>query len=340
MMKVKYIKFFVLAAILSSLSGAAHARDQIRIVGSSTVYPFISVAAENFGRKGLFKTPIVEATGTGGGFKLFCSGVGRNTPDFINASRPIKKSEIALCNKNGINQIAEVKIGYDGIVLATSIESQDFKLELKHIFWALVRDVPDNGVLVPNRFKKWSEIDNKLPDVEIQVYGPPPTSGTRDSFVELVMHEACEEIKEYKQIIPDEKMLKNVCSTIREDGRFIEAGENDNLIIQKLKSNIGALGIVGYSFIEENTSVVKAASIDGVSPNAESISNEKYPVSRPLFTYAKLNHEGFIPGIKEFIEEITSERAVGDFGYFAERGLVPIHSDEKKSVVRKIESAD
>ena len=320
------------------LAGAAHAqsaRDYISIVGSSTVYPFTTAVAEQFGKANAsFKTPKVESTGTGGGFKLFCAGVGVQHPDVSNASRKIKASEIESCAKNGVKDIVEINIGFDGIVVATSKKSKPMALTIKDVWLALAKEVPDSaGKLVANPFKTWKDVNPTLPATKIEVLGPPPTSGTRDAFVELVMDHGCKEFPAIKDLEKgDEKKAKAVCQTVREDGAFIEAGENDNLIVQKLVANPNALGIFGYSFMEENLDKVQGETINGVAPTFESIADGQYPVSRPLFIYVKKAHVGVIPGIKEFIAEFTSEKAVGDEGYLSRKGLIPLPDAQRKQV--------
>ena len=313
----------LLVALVAPLS--AQARDQIRIVGSSTVYPFSTIVAEQLGRGGKFKTPIVESTGTGGGFKLFCAGVGVDSPDIENASRRITKSEQDLCAQNGVKDIAEIKIGYDGIVVANSKKSPRQAFTLRQLFMALAKQVPGpNGQLQANPYKTWKDVDPSLPDVRIEVLGPPPTSGTRDAFAELVMEGGCKtfpELKALKEKSEDE--FKKVCHGLREDGAYIEAGENDNLIVQKLVANPKAFGIFGYSFLEENHDKIQGSTIGGVAPEYDSIAQGRYPVSRPLFVYVKIAHVSSIPGIREFIAEFTSEKAMGEDGYLAERGLIP-----------------
>lgn len=314
---------------LISASSMASARDQIRVVGSSTVYPFTSTAAEQFGQGGKFKTPVVESTGTGGGFKLFCAGEGDTTPDINDASRPMTDSEKETCKTNGIVKINEVPIGYDGIVLANAKGAASFDLSKKHIFMALARELPDkDGKLAKNTYQKWSEIDSKLPNQPIEVYGPPPTSGTRDAFVEMVMEEGCKAIPEFAKAIPDEKVRKKSCGLLREDGRFIEAGEDDNLIIQKLVSNKNALGIFGYSFLEENKAKVQGSKIDGVGPTLADIESGKYKVSRTLFVYVKGEHVGKVPGLAEFVNEMLTDAAVGPNGYLTAKGLLPLHAGD------------
>lgn len=314
-------------------------RDQIKIVGSSTVYPFATTVAENFGRSTSFKTPVVESTGSGGGLKLFCSGLGLNNPDVTNASRRIKASEVELCAKNGINEIVEVKVGYDGIVLSNSRKADRMELSLRDVFLALAKDVPDGqGGLKSNSYKTWNEINPALPNKKIEVMGPPPTSGTRDAFVELAMEGGCKTfdwIKAMKKT--DKKAYKSLCHTIREDDAFIEAGENDNLIVQKLNANPNALGIFGYSFLEQNADSVQGSIIDGNEPTFENIAGGAYPVSRSLYFYVKKANVGKVPGIKEYLTEFMSPRASGEDGYLAEKGLIPMNPEEhaqwRKSVL-------
>lgn len=310
-------------------AGSASARDQIRVVGSSTVYPFVTAAAEQFGQGGTFKTPIVESTGTGGGFKLFCGGVGDTTPDMNNASRPITDSEKELCKKNGVSSITEVPIGYDGIVIANAKGSAKFALTKKQLFQALARELPDkDGKLAKNTIQKWSEIDPKLPDQTIEVYGPPPTSGTRDAFVELVMEEGCKAFPEFASAYKDEKERKKACGTLREDGRYIDAGEDDNLIITKLSNNKNALGIFGYGFLDENRNKVQGSVIEGVEPTMENIENGSYKVSRSLYVYVKGDHLGKVPGLAEFVNEIVSDGSIGEEGYLTQKGLLPLHKKD------------
>ncbi len=304
------------------------------MVGSSTLYPFSAVIAETFGRDTSFKTPVVEATGTGGGFKLFCSGVGYRYPDFANASRRIEKSEIAKCQENGVKEIVEIKIGYDGIVLANSSLGRKYNLTKKQIFLALAARVPQEKTkqLIENNYQKWSEIDPSLPAINIAIYGPPTTSGTRDAFVELVMEDVCMKMPEFASAFPDVKIRKKKCHVIRSDGHFIEAGENDNLIVQKLKNDIDALGIFGFSFLEENHGVIQAAEIDKVMPSFESIVSGTYSVSRPLFIYFKKEHLTLVSGMREFIQEIISKNTVGNDGYLLQKGLIPLTDLEIKKV--------
>lgn len=332
----KTLAVAAIALATVAFGGAAQARDQIRMAGSSTVYPFATSVAEQFGKGGKFKTPVVESTGTGGGFKLFCSGVGPDFTDISNASRAIKASEVEMCGKNGVGDIIEVKFGYDGIALANSKKHNRYSLTRKQIFLALAKNVPVNGKLVPNPYTTWAQIDPSLPNDKIEVLGPPPTSGTRDAFLELVMETGAElfpEIKDLKKT--DEKAFKTVFSSLREDGIYIDAGENDNLIVQKLESNPKAVGIFGYSYLEQNGDKIQGSVIDGSEPTFENIASGKYAVSRPLFFYVKKDHVGQIPGIKEYLAEFTSEKAWGTNGYLVDKGLIPMPDAERKEWAKK-----
>lgn len=314
----------------------AQARDQIRIVGSSTVYPFTTAVAEAFG-KASGKTPVVESTGTGGGFKLFCAGVGVDHPDFTNASRAIKKGEFEDCQKNGVTDIVELKVGFDGLAIASSKSAPDVKLTKQQVFMALAKEVPGpDGKLIPNPYTMWNEIDPSLPAQKIEVLGPPPTSGTRDSFVELVMEKGAEKFENLAAMKKeDAKAFEKVWKSMREDGLFIEAGENDNLIVQKLGSNPNAFGIFGFSNVEENAATIKPVAIDDVVPTFETIASGEYKVARPLFVYAKKQHVGTVPGMAEFTAEYMSDKAVGDEGYLADKGLIPLPAEELEKV-RKV----
>ena len=333
---------FIAVVLFSSESAA---RDQIRIVGSSTVYPFATVVAEEFGRTTSFKSPIVESTGTGGGLKLFCGGVGVQHPDISNASRRIKPSELARCAANGVTEITEVLIGYDGIVLASSKEAAPMELSLRHIFLALAMEVPaENGKLVPNPNQTWRDVDPSLPDIEIEVLGPPPTSGTRDAFNELALEGGCKTFPDLEALKKEnEAQYRRICRSIREDGAYIEAGENDNLIVQKLQANPKAIGVFGYSFLDQNADTVQGNSVDGVEPTFENISSGAYPVPRSLYVYVKVAHAGSIPGVREFLAELTSEKAYGDFGYLADKGLIPASESERernRSVAKRLTSLE
>lgn len=315
--------------VLLLFTNASSAREQIRIVGSSTVFPFSSAAGEALGHKTDFKTPVVESTGTGGGFKLFCSGIGPEYPDFSDASRAIKPSEKANCNSNGVKNIIEIKIGYDGIALVNQAGMPRFNFNKKQLFMALARQVPVNGALVNNPYQYWSDIDKSLPHEEIQIYGPPPISGTRDAFTELVMVAACKELPEFIAAYKDESEREKNCGAIREDGVFIEDGDNNNLLIQKIKHNEKAVGILGYSYLEQNTSIVQGSLINGIEPTFDNILSGKYPLSRPLFVYAKGEHVEYIPGMREFVDELLSDAANDPInGYLVRKGLIPLSKEE------------
>jgi phosphate transport system substrate-binding protein len=270
----------------------------------------------SFGRSSRFKTPKIESTGSGGGIKLFCGGVGVRHPDIANSSRRITPSEVETCRANGVAEIVEVKIGYDGIVLANAKSAAPYDVSLRDLFLALAKHVPNptgEAGFVPNPYERWSEIAPALPDAVIEVLGPPPTSGTRDAFLELVMEGGCKTFSSIAALTGDE--LRSACHPLREDGRYIDAGENDNLIVQKLESNPRALGIFGYSFLEQNSDKVRGARVGGVAPEFETIADGSYSISRPLYFYVKKAHIHLIPGIREYLAEFTSDSAWGDGGY-------------------------
>jgi len=324
-------------ALVAACSSQAFARDQIRVVGSSTVYPFTTTVAEQFGKTTGFKAPIVEATGTGGGFKIFCAGIGTSHPDFNNASRAIKKGEVELCAKKGIT-VTEMKVGYDGIVFANSNKADRLSITRRELFLALAKQLPDSkGGLIDNPNQKWSDVNPSLPNKKIEVLGPPPTSGTRDAFVELVMESGAKTFPELKALRKkDKKKFKAIAHAVREDGSFIEAGENDNLIIQKLVSNPNAYGIFGFSFLDGNLDKIQGAKIEGVEPTFDSIANGSYTVSRPLFVYAKNEHIADVPGMKEFIQLYVSEKMTGMNGALADKGLIPLPAEEKAVLDKSI----
>ncbi len=344
------------AAVIAAATLTAHtarARDYVSIVGSSTVYPFSTTVAEQFGKSTKFSTPKVESTGSGGGMKLFCAGVGVSHPDITNASRRIKKSEFDKCQLNGVTGIIEIKVGYDGIVLANSKKAVPMKLERKDLFLALAKQVPGaDGKLIDNPYTTWKDVNPALPDTKIEVLGPPPTSGTRDAFAELAMEGGAKSFPDLKALrkakgddvkvlmeklgLPEnafnkkgKKVFQHVAHSIREDGAYIEAGENDNLIVQKLEANPLALGIFGFSFLDQNADKVQGSTIDGHLPTFEAISDGSYPVSRPLFVYAKRAHISVIPGMKEYLAEFTSDKAWGEEGYLADKGMIPMPAEER-----------
>lgn len=334
----------VVAALAASLatSTTAFARDELRIVGSSTVYPFTTTVAEQYGKATGGKTPVVESTGTGGGMKLFCAGVGEATPDITNASRPMKKAEFELCQANGVTDIIEIKVGLDGIVLAHNKSAPEFGLMQEEIFLALAKEIHDENLkFIPNPHKTWQNVDPLLPDTKIEVLGPPPTSGTRDAFLELVMEAAAKGFGGYRDMKnADEqngtKDYEKVWKSIRQDGAYVEAGENDNLIVQKLEGNPNAIGIFGFSFLEENKDKIKPVLIGGIEPTYENIATGKYPASRSLYIYVKKAHIGVVPGIKEFLAEYVSPKAIGEDGYLIRKGLIAMPKEELEKVVKVV----
>lgn len=336
-MKLKTLALAASVAVASiSMVGVAHARDQIQIVGSSTVFPFSTKVAEEFGRSTKFKTPVVESTGSGGGMKLFCSGVGMEHPDITNASRRIKSKEFKKCTENGVT-ITEVKVGYDGIVLGNAKSGPEFFLTTKDIFLALAKEIPDGkGGLIANPNKTWADVNKDLPATKIEVLGPPPTSGTRDAFVELAMEKGAKKFPELKALKKSDKSaFKVVAHSIREDGAFIEAGENDNLIVQKLVANPNAVGIFGFSFLDQNADKIKGAIVEGNMPSFERIANGDYPISRSLFFYVKKEHVGKVPGIAEFVDAFTNEDAWGTDGYLVDKGLIPLPAADRASMAKQ-----
>jgi phosphate transport system substrate-binding protein len=326
------LALYASAAVIALGASAAYAqtRDQIRIVGSSTVFPYTQAVAEQYGAATGNPAPVVESTGTGGGMQVFCGGVGPDHPDITGASRSMKKSEYDLCIQNGVDSVTEILIGYDGLSIAHSQQGPDLNLTKAQIFQALASEVEVNGEIVANPYKMWSEIDPTLPAAAITVFGPPPTSGTRDAFVELVMVPGCDSFEGIKAL--EEARKEEVCERMRQDGPFIEAGENDNLIVQRLNADTNALGIFGYSFLFENSDTLKAVSIDGVAPSFETIADGSYGVSRPLYIYVKNAHKGVIPGLDEFVAEYVSEESFGEGGYLSERGLIPLPEAERATV--------
>jgi phosphate transport system substrate-binding protein len=371
------MKKLVLAAAIAAVAApAAQAanRDTINIVGSSTVYPFATVVAEQFGKTTSFNTPKIESTGSGGGMKLFCTGVGVDTPDLTNASRRIKKSELETCNTNGVT-VVEVKVGYDGIVVANAKSAPEYKLTRKDIYMALAAKVPGpDGKLIDNPNKTWKDVNAALPAAPIKVLGPPPSSGTRDAFEELALGGGAKKVADLKTLrgmkdgdemkalmvklgidmaiydavkaknekkgkgVKGKDIFKKVAYHIREDGAYVEAGENDNLIVQKLEKDTGALGVFGFSFLDTNADKIKGASIDEKDPTFDNIADGSYPVSRPLYTYVKKEHVGKIPGMKEYLAEFTSDKAWGDEGYLVEKGMIPMPQAERDQFKADAES--
>ncbi len=303
-------------------------RTGIWAAGSSTVFPFATRVAENFSRSFGGAAPRVESLGTGGGIKAFCQGVGPATPDIANASRPMKASEFADCQANGVTQIIELKIGYDGIVIATARNGAAFNLRLQDLYLGLAKDVPGaNGAFVANPATSWNMVNPGLPAQRIQVYGPPPTSGTRDAFLELGMAPGAKLIPALAAI-EDGDRFEALAHTLREDNAWIDSGENDNAIVQTLTRTPGSLGVFGYSFLEQNLDTVKAETIDGVSPTLTTIADGSYPLARSLYIYVKVAHIGVTPGLEQFVQEFLSDASAGRGGYLQDRGLVPLPADQ------------
>jgi phosphate transport system substrate-binding protein len=327
---MKKLNFVLSLLVAVAISGAASARDQIKIVGSSTVYPYATVVAEKFGKSG-FKTPVIESTGTGGGMKLFCAGVGTQHPDITNASRAIKSKEKKLCAKNGVKDIVEIVVGNDGISFAHSVKAKGQNFTKEHLWRALAHDVEINGKMVKNPYKKWSDIDKSLPNFGIKILVPPPTSGTRDAWNSLVMKKGCTKAAKAAYKAQGIKPKKG-CRKLREDGLAIEAGENDTLIVNKLASDTELFGLFGYSYLVANKDKIKATKIEGKLPSLASIQDYSYPIARPLFFYVKKAHVGVVPGIKEYLAEFTSKGTMGPKGYLTDIGLVPLDSKSYKKV--------
>ena len=317
----------LLVVVGSSIAVASdHGRDQIRIVGSSTVYPFASYVAEEFGATTDYKTPVIESTGSGGGMKLFCTGVGMNTPDITNASRQMKTREYKMCQENGVKDITEVVIGYDGIAIAHKLSGQQIKLTREQLTLAVAVEIPRGGKLVQNPYTKWNQIDSSLPSSKILIYGPPPTSGTRDAFEELVMEAGSENITGYG----------GEYTKIRQDGVYVPAGENDNLIVQKLLNEPEAFGIFGYSFLEENSDRLQGALVDGVAPEPAAISSGEYPVSRSLFFYIKHAHLGKVAGVEEYVDMFVNENMIGPLGYLKRIGLISLPEQMRDEMRKRV----
>lgn len=317
-MKTKLVSAIAVVLFIMGVANSASARDQISIVGSSTVFPFATTVAEKFGQQGDFKTPIIESTGSGGGLKMFCKGIGTNTPDITNASRAIKPKEAAQCAENGIDPI-EYLVGYDGITISNSLTSPRASFTKLDIFNAVAVDVMIDGKWVPNPYKKWSDIRAELPDIKIDLMIPPTTSGTRDAFVELIMHKVCK--KEYGM---SKKEYKAKCTAVRTDGgHVVPMGENDNLLIEKLGKDERRFGVFGFSFLDQNSDKVHGALIDGVEPTFDTIADGSYGVSRPLYFYVKKQHIGVVPGIEEYVDMFMSDQMIGAEGTLSEQGLIP-----------------
>jgi phosphate transport system substrate-binding protein len=331
-----YASAATIALVAFGTPAFAQSRDQIRIVGSSTVFPYTQAVSEQFAAMTGGTAPVVESTGTGGGMQIFCEGIGADFPDITGASRAMTQSEYDLCIANGVDSVTEVLIGYDGLSIAQSQQGQEMSLTKAQIFQALAAQVEVDGAIVDNPYMNWSDIDASLPATPITVFGPPPTSGTRDAFVELVMLEGCEAFPAIAAL--EEDAMEETCSRMRQDGPFIEAGENDNLIVQRLNADANSLGIFGYSFLFENSDTLRAVAVEGVLPSPETIADGSYGVSRPLYFYVKNAHKGVIPGLEEFVTEYVSEESFGEGGYLSERGLIPLPVEDRDATRAAVES--
>lgn len=313
-------------------------RRHVAIVGSSTVYPIVAVAAEHFSRTSNYHSPVVESTGTGGGLKLFCAGVGLETPDVAMASRRMLEAEREDCRAQGVDEVAELKIGYDAIVFARAKDARLLELSTMDIYLGLAREVPDPAGaqrLVTNPYRRWNAVNPALPDLPIHVLGPPPTSGTRDLLAERVMEKACGQIGFLATLRQtDGEEFRRRCRALREDGAYVDAGENDARLVRKLIDDPGALGILGYNFLERNADRLQAARVDGERPDVASIQAEVYPLSRPLFLYVKIAHVGVVPGLGDFLRRVASEDAWGEDGYLEDQGLIPMPADERAKWAR------
>ena len=315
---------FKLALVLFStifLTTSAYARDQISIVGSSTVFPFATTVAEIFGQRSGYRTPVIESTGSGGGLKMFCAGIGTNTPDIANASRAIKEKELAQCKDAGIEPI-EYLIGFDGITISNSRQGVKYELTKEEIYKAVAAQVwnNDHKMFMKNEYTHWNQINPNLPNKKIDIMIPPTTSGTRDAFVELIMHSVCRKVYGMEK-----KKAKANCTAVRSDGSYVvQMTENDNLIIEKLVDDVDRLGVFGFSFLDQNFDKVQAATIDGVYPSFDTIADGSYKVSRPLYFYVKDKHIGVVPGIEEYVKMFMSDNMIGEDGTLYEQGLIPV----------------
>jgi len=313
------------------------ARDQIKIVGSSTVYPFSSAVAEELGAVTSYPTPVVESTGSGGGMKLFCAGADLNTPDITNASRRMKAKELKMCQKNGVTDITEVVIGYDGIAIAQAKSNKPFSVTKKQLLLAVAAEVPskDGSKLIANPYTRWSQIDASLPNREIVIYGPPKSSGTRDAFEDMILKGQTKKMDVYTKLYKSDKKKYKAYkkySKIRTDGIYVPSGENDNLIVAKLNKNKASFGVFGYSFLMENDDKVQGSKVDGIAPTPKSLSNGDYPISRSLFFYIKNSHSKDVPAIKEYVDMFISETMIGFDGILSEIGLIPLPEETRNSV--------
>jgi phosphate transport system substrate-binding protein len=327
--------FLLYTGIIASTAAEQQQRDYIMIVGSSTAFPIVSAVVERFVRKTGARSPVVEAMGTGGGFRFFCDGTGVETPDIAMASRTLNESELKQCETNGIQEPVQVKIGYGGVVFVNTKDAESFDFSARDLYLAMAREIPDpsgRAELVGNPYNNWNEISESLPALPIRILGPPLSSGTRDILVEKLMEQACADHAMLRDMRgKDADAYDEHCYTFREDGAYIEAGENDARIVRKLSQDPGAIGILGYNFLERNGDILKAATIDSIAPEFEMIEDSSYPLSRPLYLYIKREHYPLVNGLSEFLSEFTSEAAWGDEGYLVDKGLIPLSAEERVS---------
>jgi phosphate transport system substrate-binding protein len=320
---------------LMSASPQLLARDRVRVVGSSTLFPFASRVAEAFGSTGRWPTPVVESVGTGGGFQLFCAGVGDATPDVTDASRPMTGAEIADCNRHGVGEVVGIRVGLDGMLLVNAKNAPAFALTREQLYLAVARRVARNGQLVLNPFRRWREISPQLPDLPIRIYGPAPNHGTRDAFVALAIAPACERVPEVRALSAAERQV--ACQALREDGAWIDISADYAVLLRRLLADPQALGVLGFSYLDNNRDKLKASRIEGIDPTPESISAWTYPLARPLFIYVKRAHIGRIIGLLEFVQEFVSDRATGPRGYLVDQGLMPLPEAQMKAERAKVQ---
>ncbi len=321
-LRLPFALLLALASAVTPPGASAASRDHVTVVGSSTVFPFATAVAESFGRGGRWKTPVVESTGTGGGFKLFCSGIGIDTPDVNAASRPMTDGEAAICAANGVGAIEGLRIGSDGIVLAMSRQAAPFEVTREQLYRAVAKTIPLGGRLVANPYRRWREIDPALPDRPIAILGPAPNHGTRDAWVALVMIPACEKFPEIKALSWQER--RRACQPVREDGVWTDVAGDYGVLLGKLVNDPGAVAVFTFSYLDQNRDKIQAAKVDGVAPSRESITAAAYPISRPLFIYVKTAHVAAVAGLAEFVQEFVSDKAAGPEGYLADKGLTPM----------------
>ncbi len=328
-------------ALLMPATAAHAARDFVWAAGSSTVFPFSTRVAEQYARKNSAKPPKVESLGTGGGIKLFCGGAGDNFPDIANASRPMKKAEFDQCAANGVKDIVQIKIGFDGIVVASDKDGPNYAFKIEHLYLGLAANVLRQGKFIANPYKTWDEVGSGLPGNNILVYGPPPTSGTRDAFVELGIEAGARKYPIAEELRSNnEAKFKQIVDPLRKDG-WVDAGENDNAIVQTLTKTPGSLGVFGYSFLEENGDKVKGMPVNGVMPTPGTIADGSYPLARSLYIYVKKSRIATTKGLQEFVNEFVSDAATGRGGYLPQRGLIALPPGQhaaQKAVAEKLPS--